>query len=195
MGEPLDLLAEAILVELLECLDDACVQRPSTLLQQSPVGHLVGQRVLERVLEIGEQRDLVQELCRLQLRQQRTELLLLLLGDLLEQHKRYVLTDDGGDLEESLGFWRKTVDAGGEHRLNRGLNLDGADRLNELILSSLACQHLRLDQSPDGLLDEERVAALDQERLERAEARILAEERNQQVSRPLRGQRLQAELA
>src|SRR5262252_7064598 len=68
MGEPLDLLAKAILVEPLECLDDARVQRPPTVLQQSPVGHLVGQRVLEGVLQIGKQRSLAQELCHLELR-------------------------------------------------------------------------------------------------------------------------------
>ena len=51
------------------------------------------QHVLERVLEIGKQRGLEQELCRLQVRQERTELLPLL-GNLMEQDEGHVLADD-----------------------------------------------------------------------------------------------------
>ena len=55
MGEPLDLLAEAIPVERLDRLDDPRVQRAPALLEQAAVGHLVGERVLEGVLEIREE--------------------------------------------------------------------------------------------------------------------------------------------
>ena len=46
MGEPLDLLAEAILVERLDRLDDPRVKLAPALLQQSAVRDLVRERVL-----------------------------------------------------------------------------------------------------------------------------------------------------
>ena len=88
MREPLDVLAEPITMNSLDRLDDAPVYRATALLQKSPVGDLVGQRVLEGVLEIGEQRGLVQELGRLQLRQPRPELFLRLLGKSREAGRR-----------------------------------------------------------------------------------------------------------
>src|SRR2546430_1656377 len=47
MAEPLDLLAQAIPVERLDCRDDPRVKLAATLLQQAPVGDLVSERVLE----------------------------------------------------------------------------------------------------------------------------------------------------
>ena len=67
MGEPLDLLAEAVSVERLDRLDDPRVERAAPLLQQAAVGDLVRERVLEGVLEIREQPRLVEELGRLEL--------------------------------------------------------------------------------------------------------------------------------
>ena len=67
--EPLDLLGQAVGVSVSMALHDAGVQRPPPLLEQAAVGDLVGERVLERVLQVGEQARLVQELGRLQARQ------------------------------------------------------------------------------------------------------------------------------
>ena len=52
MGEPLDLSAEAITVERLDRADNPRVKLAATVLQQSSVRDLVGEGVLERVLEI-----------------------------------------------------------------------------------------------------------------------------------------------
>ena len=62
--EPLDLLGQALGVERLDGLDDPGVQRAPALLEQAAVGDLVGERVLEGVLEIREQARLVEELRR-----------------------------------------------------------------------------------------------------------------------------------
>src|SRR5215472_1359020 len=109
----------------LDRVDDAPVERTAALVEQSAVRDLMGQRVLERVLEIWEQRGLMEELCRLQLRQPRTKLLFGLLGNLAEQNERHVLADDRGNLEKSLRLQRKVVDACREHHLHRGRDLDG----------------------------------------------------------------------
>ena len=48
--------------EPLHGLDNARVQRPASLLQEAPVGHLVGQGVLEGECRLEEQPRLVEEL-------------------------------------------------------------------------------------------------------------------------------------
>ena len=60
--EPLNLLAEAIRVYPLDRTDELRVKDPAALLQQGAVGDLVGERVLEGVLEIGKEARLVEEL-------------------------------------------------------------------------------------------------------------------------------------
>ena len=69
VGQPLDLLGQAVPGERLDGLDDAGVQHAPPLLEQAAVGHLVGQGVLEGVLQLGEEARLVQELGRLQVRE------------------------------------------------------------------------------------------------------------------------------
>jgi hypothetical protein len=65
MGEPVDVLAEAISVECLDRPDDPRVQVVPSLVQEAAVRHLVGQRVLEGVLDVGEEASLVEKLRRL----------------------------------------------------------------------------------------------------------------------------------
>jgi hypothetical protein len=73
MGEPLDLSPEAIPMERLDRLNDPCMKLAATFLQQAAVGDLVGERVLERVLEIRIEPDLVEELGGLQVVEPTTE--------------------------------------------------------------------------------------------------------------------------
>jgi hypothetical protein len=69
VGEAVDVLGQTIAVDALDRLDDPGVERAAAILKQAPVGDLVRQRVLERVLEIGEQLRLVDELGGLQARE------------------------------------------------------------------------------------------------------------------------------
>src|SRR5207245_7231556 len=66
MGEPLDLLAQALPVKRLDRGDDPRVQLAPPLLQESAVRHLVRERVLEGVLGIRIKPGLVEELGALQ---------------------------------------------------------------------------------------------------------------------------------
>ena len=96
MGQPLDLLGEPVGREPLDRLDDAGVEGAPPVLEQAPVGHLVRQRVLERVLEVRKEPRLVEELGGLEVGEAAAERLLRHVGDGLEQRERHVLADDGG---------------------------------------------------------------------------------------------------
>ena len=67
VGQAFDLLGQAVGSEAFEGLDDAGVEHATALLQQTPIGHLVRQGVLEGVDLLGEEPRLVEELSRLQM--------------------------------------------------------------------------------------------------------------------------------
>ena len=120
MGQPLGLLGDALGREPLDGLGDAGVQGALPLVEQSPVRDFVGERVLERVLEVRKEPGLVEELRGLQVSQLGAHLGLRRVGDGQEQREGHVLADDGGRLEQSLGLGRQAVDARGQDGLNGG---------------------------------------------------------------------------
>jgi hypothetical protein len=54
VGQPLDVLAQSVGMEALDRLHDPGVEGAPPILQETAVGHVVGQGVLEGVLEVGE---------------------------------------------------------------------------------------------------------------------------------------------
>ena len=60
--ECLEMLDQAVGMESLDRIDDLGVQRPTPIVEQTPISDVVDQRVLEGVLEIREQARLVEEL-------------------------------------------------------------------------------------------------------------------------------------
>jgi hypothetical protein len=79
-----DLLGHPVGRERLESPDNTRMQHPPRLQQEAAVGHLVGQGMLEGVFRLGEQARLIQELCRLQVRQAAVQCHLGYLGNGLE---------------------------------------------------------------------------------------------------------------
>jgi hypothetical protein len=195
VGEPLDLLVEAIPVERLDRRDDPRVKLAPALLQQATVCHVVRERVLERVLEVRKQTGLVEELGRLESVESATERLVWQVGGRLEQNEGHILANDGGDLQQALVLREEPVDARRQHRLDRGRDLDRLDRLRQPIPAGRAIQRLRLHQRPDGLFQEKRVAALDEELLERRQVGTVAEEGIQELPGALGRERVQSHLA
>ena len=139
VGQALDVLGEPVGVEALDGLDDPGVERAPALLEQAAVGHLVGERVLEGVLEVGEEARLVEELGGLEV------------GEAVgaarpsgssaiacEQGDGHVLADDRGGLEEALVLRRQPVDARRQDRLHRRRDLDGVRRLRQPVGAALA---------------------------------------------------------
>ena len=71
-------------------------------LQQTAVGHLVRQGVLEGVVALREQAGFVEELGGLQVRQAPVQRLLGLLGNGLQQRPGHLRANDRGGLEQAL---------------------------------------------------------------------------------------------
>ena len=74
--QSVDLLGQPVGIQLLQGRHNAGVQHPPPLLEETAVGHLVGEGVLEGVLPLGEQARLVEELGPLELRQTAVQRLL-----------------------------------------------------------------------------------------------------------------------
>jgi hypothetical protein len=71
--EALDVLAQAIGVEMLDGPNNSRVEHSPALLEQAAVGDLVCKGMLERVFDFGEKPGLVQEFGRLQPRETLTQ--------------------------------------------------------------------------------------------------------------------------
>jgi hypothetical protein len=168
IGEPLDVLVELIGMEPLDHPDDTSVQLTALLPEQVAVRHLVGQSMLEGVLEVREQARLVKELGALEVGEATTKVGFVLFGNRLQECERYVVADHGGSLEESLLGDGQSVDASGQDRLDAGRNLEGVRGLGDEVGAGPPDQHLRLDQGSDTFLEEEWVpfGSLDQQALE-----------------------------
>jgi hypothetical protein len=152
--------------------------------------------MLEGVLEVGEDPGLVQELGGLQAADRGVQLLLGVLGNGLEQHQRDVLPDHRRRLQERLVPGRQPVDAGRQHGLHRGRDLDGRQGPHEAIGAALAGEGPGLDERPHALLQEERVALRprDQPALERIEAGVGPEQGVEELLRVIVRQGVQPEL-
>ena len=89
-------------VEPLDGLRDLTMERAPPVLKETPVGDVVGQGVLERVLKVREESCLVEELGGLEVGQASAETLFGSLGDGLEEREWHVLANDGGSLQKPL---------------------------------------------------------------------------------------------
>jgi hypothetical protein len=98
---------------MLDGLHDPGVKLPSPVLEQTPVGHVVGQGVLEGVLEVRKEPRLIEELGGLKSGETAAERLLRFLDDGVEEREGHVLAEDGRRLQEALVLRRETVDARG----------------------------------------------------------------------------------
>ena len=197
MGQPLGLLGHALGREPREGLGNAGVQDAPPLVEQPPIRDFVGERVLEGELEVRKEPDLVKELRGLEMRQRGPHRGLRRVGGGLEQRQGHVLADDGGGLEQALGLGRQAVDARHQDGLHGGGDCQLFDGPGEAIGSALAGQGRRLYQRPHALLEEEgiRLRPFNQELLERAEGRVSAEERTEQLVSALGRQGIDPELA
>ena len=94
VGETVDALGQPVRVDALDDAHDPRVDGAPPVLEQAAVGDLVGQRVLEGVLEVGKELGLVDELGGLKPRQAETDFVLRPLGRFDEQGPWQVFSDD-----------------------------------------------------------------------------------------------------
>src|SRR5215472_12921928 len=88
-----------------------------TLVQHPAVRYLVGERMLERVFEVGKQARFIQELACLQFGQSALQLVLRRFCDGSEKRVRHVLTNDCGCLQKALVRRYEPIDARSKNRL------------------------------------------------------------------------------
>src|SRR5262245_64532020 len=89
---------------------NACMQHPPPLLEHTAIGHLVGEGVLEGVGMVRKETRFVQELGRLEVRQDARQGCCGELGHGLEQGQGDLCPDDGGGLEKTLLLRWQAVD-------------------------------------------------------------------------------------
>ena len=61
VGELMDVLVQPIGVTPFEGADNLCVHGAPPLVQEAPVGHLLGEGVRERVFRLGEEAGLIEQ--------------------------------------------------------------------------------------------------------------------------------------
>src|SRR5262245_16979294 len=94
MCQPLRLLGQSIPVQLFYRHDDPGMQGTPSLLEETSVGHLVGERVLECIREIRREARLVEKLGRLEVVEPRSQVLISALANREEECERDVFAND-----------------------------------------------------------------------------------------------------
>src|SRR5215467_7881338 len=196
MREQLDGGDGGALLEVLHRLDYRGMERGLSLVEEATVGNLVSEGVLEGVLGARERARLIEELRAAEPHESLAQLAFGHFGDGAQQGHRHVLAEHGGGLEQPLVLGEETVDARGEDGLHGGRHLNGVDGLLQAIAPTAAQEGFGFHECADALFEEERIAlrALDEHVLERGQIRIVAEEIDEQMTRALHGQRIDAEL-
>ena len=100
VGQPFHLLGHPLPGQGFEDLDDPRVQGAPPLLEETAVGHFVGEGVLEGILALGKEPGLVQELGGLEVGEAAVQCLFGRLGDRLEEGEGHLQADHRGRLQE-----------------------------------------------------------------------------------------------
>ena len=98
VGQPFDLLGDVLPGQGFQGPDNPRVQGAPPLLEETAVGHFVGEGVLEGTLACGKKPGLVQELAGLEVGKATAQCLFGLLGDRLEERERDHQADHRGRL-------------------------------------------------------------------------------------------------
>jgi len=145
-------LRQALGKEGFNGLCHAFMQDPPPLQQHGGVGDFLRQRVLKRVFRLGEEGDLIEELRDLQVRQAALHVRRGKIHGGLEDRRRDVFADDRGRLQQVFRFHGQAIDAGGQHRLHSGGDLNLRHRPGEPIRAPFTPQQLSLGINPVEIL-------------------------------------------
>src|SRR5262252_446443 len=102
MRQAFDLLGQSVGVERFHGVHDAGMQYPAPLLEQTAVGDLMREGVLEGVLALGKEPRLVEKLSRLKVCQPAMQRVLGQLSNGLEQGEGHFGANHGSGLEQAL---------------------------------------------------------------------------------------------
>jgi hypothetical protein len=126
MGEQFRLGFDRLRKLLLQHLRNPLLILLPCALEHRLIGHLLGERVLEGVVELTHHPRFVEELGRLEVRQALLQRCLRPLGDGLEQRHRHLHTNDGSALQEVFVLAGQVVDTRRQHPVHRRRQLEGA---------------------------------------------------------------------
>ena len=138
--------------------DNAGVESPPPLLQETAIGHLVGQGMLEGVCEFGEEAGFVEEFSGLQVAERGRSSSSDSSPMACKRAKGTSVPITRRSLEETLLRGRQAVDAGRQDGLHGGGDLQALQGLCQARGAALTDQHPGFPQAPDALLQEKRVA-------------------------------------
>jgi hypothetical protein len=148
---------ELVGVQPLDRAQGRAVQQLGLLVQQRAVGHLVRQRVLERVPRVPGGDLLEDELGLLQVMERHGQVGLRQVRQRPEELERHVAADHRRALEQMLLGAREAIDAGGDHALDGGGDMGRRDTGGP-VAPRLADQGAAVDEGADAFLEEEWVA-------------------------------------
>ena len=196
--EPLDLLGRAGPDRASRWPRRSAREARAPVVEQAAVGDLVGQRVLEGVLELGEQARLVQELGGLEAGEPAAQLLL------AAARRSPGAARTGTSLPMTAAVWSRRFSSGGSRSMRAAriaCTVAGTwivcDGLRQPVGAALArsapSSRPGSGRSPPGRTDSPR--SLDRSRLSGCERRIVAEERLEQLPGALGRQRVEPKLA
>ena len=196
MSQEIGVLGGQIRLESLDSLDHRRMQSRLPVVDQAPIGDVVSERVLERVLEFGKDARFVEEFGPPESCQRLTELLIGHVGDGPQEGNRHVLAHDRRRLEQPLVLGQEPIDARREDGLHGRWHLDRVDVLPQPVSPPLPEQDFRLHDRPHTLLEEERIPfrPLEEQLLERRETWVGPEQVDEQVARALRRERIHPQL-
>ena len=177
-------------------VDDLAVEPPAPVLEEAPVGYLVGEGVLESVLEVREEARLVQELGGLEAARPRRAARPRAARPSPGAAQRHVLPDHRRRLQERLvPGGSRSMRAASTACTVAGTWMAGSGRASRYAPRS-PDERPGLDEGPHALLQEERVAfrPRDQHASQRLEAGVGPEQRAEELLGALRREGVQPEL-
>ena len=165
----------------------------TALVEHSSVGDVVGERVLEGVLQVRKELRRVEKFGTLQVVEQTAELILRQSTNCVQQGERGVMSDNRRLMQQALLGGGQRVDTRGEHRLHCGWDLGAGERSCEAIAAAGAFEHTGIDQNSHDLFNKERIptGALHQEALQGRQTRVGAQQGLKEFCEALTGKRVQ----
>lgn len=158
LGQRLGVAREPPGVETFHGAERRRMELPPSIVKQTGVGDLVRQRVLERVLDLGEQARLVEEFRSGEPGQRVPQDRPGDVADLLEHGERDAFAHDGGGLQHPLVVRAETIDARGEDGVHRPRHVAPRGLPPALVGAADTYEHAVLHEVLHHLLDEEWIA-------------------------------------
>src|SRR5262245_4575738 len=124
MSEPLSLLRQPVGVKRFYGVDHARVDLAATFMKHPTVGDVVGEGMLESVLQVRKELCCIKKLRILQTAEQSAQFILREPTNRLQQGQRDVVPNDRCLLQETFLGGGERIDTGREHCLDCGRDLD-----------------------------------------------------------------------